>query len=57
LNEKQIKSYKKTTFWVILSKIKKIEILEIITNANCLFFEDKRRYGEEKVIYLFKSFY
>ena len=36
---------------------RKIEILEIITNANCLFFEDKRRCSEEKVLCLFKLFY
>ena len=34
---KNKKSYENQFFWIILSKIEKIEILEIATNANCLF--------------------
>lgn len=36
------KTIKKQFFRIILSKIEKIEILEIITNANCLFLGVKR---------------
>jgi len=50
------KAIKKQFFWIILSKIEKIEILEIITNANC-FFGSKKGYDEEKVLCLFKLFY
>ena len=51
------KAIKKQFFWIILSKIEKIEILEITTNANCLFFGGKKGYDEEKVLFLFKLFY